>query len=123
MSYTLAEAANATGVNQTTILKAIQSGKIIGTKDELGNWQVEPAELHRLYPAVAERGASSQTARRLAAPDEANLGAQIEALIRRAGHLLQQQLDGEHRKSFSKVDQNQDLHQSPLDQVKLETER
>jgi excisionase family DNA binding protein len=122
MSYTLAEAANATGVSKTTILKAIQGGKIIGTKDDRGKWHIEPAELHRLYPAVAERGARSQTARRSAAPDEANLGAQIEALIRRAGHLLQQQLDGEHRKSSSEVDQKQDL-QSPLDEVKLETER
>ena len=50
MPYTLAEAAKATGTNKTTILRAIRSGKITGTKDDHGSWQIEPAELHRIYP-------------------------------------------------------------------------
>jgi hypothetical protein len=51
MSYTLAAAAAASGLNKTTIIRAIKSGKVTGTKNELGEWQVEPAELHRVYPA------------------------------------------------------------------------
>jgi hypothetical protein len=46
MSYSLGAAAAATGLNKTSILRAIKSGKISGTKDALGQWWVEPAELH-----------------------------------------------------------------------------
>jgi hypothetical protein len=52
---TLAAAAAACGVNKSTILRAINSGKVSAAKDEHGEWQVEPAELHRVYPPVAER--------------------------------------------------------------------
>jgi hypothetical protein len=40
-------------LNRTTILRAIKSGKISGAKDEHGEWHIEPAELHRVYPPVA----------------------------------------------------------------------
>jgi predicted site-specific integrase-resolvase len=49
MPYTLAAAAAACGVNKSTVLRAIKAGKITGTKDEHGEWHVEPAELHRVY--------------------------------------------------------------------------
>src|SRR5215510_2268205 len=55
MSYSLGAAAAATGLNKTSILRAIKSGKISGTKDALGQWWVEPAELHRVSkPARAQ---------------------------------------------------------------------
>ena len=44
MSYTLAEAAQATGLNQSTILLAINSGRISGTRDEFDGWRIEPVE-------------------------------------------------------------------------------
>jgi len=56
MSYTLAAAAAACGVNKSTVLRAIKAGKISGTKDEQGEWHVEPAELHRVYPPRPGRG-------------------------------------------------------------------
>ena len=60
MAYTLAEAAAACGLNKTTVLRAIKSGKITGTKDEHGGWHVEPGELHRIYPpADARNGAGN----------------------------------------------------------------
>jgi len=52
-SYNLATAGAAVGVNRSTILKAIKSGKISATRDALGGWCIEPAELHRVYPPVA----------------------------------------------------------------------
>ena len=52
MSYSLAEAAKATGTNKTTILRAVKSGKISGERDEHGNWRLEPAEVHRVYPVA-----------------------------------------------------------------------
>jgi hypothetical protein len=53
MSYTLTTAARAVGLNRTTILRAIKSGKISGAKDEHGEWHIEPCELHRVYPPVS----------------------------------------------------------------------
>jgi hypothetical protein len=48
--HTLATAAAAVGRNKTAILRAIKAEKISVTKDENGEWQIDPAELHRIYP-------------------------------------------------------------------------
>ena len=53
MPLTLAEAAQATGLNRSTILRAIKSGKISGARDDNGSWSVEPVELHRVFPPAA----------------------------------------------------------------------
>lgn len=54
MTYTLGEAAKATGKSKSTILRAIKSNKLSAARNELNQgWIIEPAELHRLYPAVA----------------------------------------------------------------------
>lgn len=59
MSYTLGTAAKATGLSKSTILRAIKSGKVSATKNEAsGDWNIDPAELHRVYPPVAERVAA-----------------------------------------------------------------
>jgi hypothetical protein len=49
----LAEAGDAVGRTRSAILKAIRRGAISATRDEVsGNWLIEPAELHRVFPAV-----------------------------------------------------------------------
>jgi hypothetical protein len=54
MPYTLMTAAQAAGVNRSTVLRSIKAGRISATKDELtGAWLIEPSELHRVYPPVA----------------------------------------------------------------------
>jgi excisionase family DNA binding protein len=55
MPLTLAEAAQATGLNRSTILRAIKSGRISGARDESGAWAVEPVELHRVFPAASAK--------------------------------------------------------------------
>lgn len=50
MVYTLGDAAKATGKSKATISKAIKNGRISATKDETGTFQIDPAELHRVYP-------------------------------------------------------------------------
>ena len=92
MSYTLATAAKATGLNKSTILRAIKGGQISGTKDPFGEWRIEPVELHRVYPAVAELSAGSDVPRRHAPSDTSILDSEIEALIMRAENLLRRQL-------------------------------
>ena len=54
MSYTLGTAAKATGKSKTTIMRAIRKGKISAEKDVHGQWNIEPAELHRVYPEVIQ---------------------------------------------------------------------
>jgi len=50
MSYTLGEAAKATGKSKPTIQRAIKSGKISASKKSDGTYDIDPAELHRVYP-------------------------------------------------------------------------
>src|SRR5262245_17569994 len=54
MFYTLREAAKATGLEPSIILKAIQDGQISGAQDQYGEWQIEDVEIHRLYLFVAQ---------------------------------------------------------------------
>jgi hypothetical protein len=108
MSYTLAAAATATGLSKTTILKAIKDGRIVGTKDELGEWYVEPAELDLLDPPSAQRNDGRE---RPAAFDVEALGAQIEALLRQAGDRLRRQIDEVRRDRDTEHDR---AHESEL---------
>ena len=50
--YTIATAAAAVGRNKTAIKRAIDAGKISAAQDENGEWQIDPAELHRVYPPL-----------------------------------------------------------------------
>lgn len=52
MAYTLGDAAKATGKSKTTIKRALDKGRISGEKNAIGEWQIEPVELHRVYPMV-----------------------------------------------------------------------
>jgi hypothetical protein len=54
MAYSLQQAADAAGVNKSTILRAIQAGKVSATRNEHDQWLIEPAELHRVYPPTTE---------------------------------------------------------------------
>jgi hypothetical protein len=75
--YTLAEAATATGLNKTSVLRAIKSGRISGSKDEAGQWHVDPAELHRVYPPAGEQRCAPDAAQRDAAAMAAEANARV----------------------------------------------
>ena len=47
---TLAEAAKETGLTKPAILKAIQKGRVSATKDDKGQWLIDPAELFQFIP-------------------------------------------------------------------------
>ena len=53
MPYTLGQAAKATGLSKPTLSEAIKKGKISARKNESGSFEIDPAELHRVYPPVA----------------------------------------------------------------------
>jgi hypothetical protein len=50
--YTIATAAAAVGRNKTAILRAINNGKISAGEGANGEVQIDPAELHRVYPPL-----------------------------------------------------------------------
>ena len=61
MAFTLGTASQATGCAKSTILRAIKAGRISAVRDDLGQWQIEPAELFRVFPALALPDATPQT--------------------------------------------------------------
>lgn len=52
MSLSANEAAEAVGISKDGIIKAIKKGRISATKDDKGQWSIEPSELFRVYTAV-----------------------------------------------------------------------
>jgi hypothetical protein len=68
--HNLVSAAAATGVNRSTILRAIKTGRISAQRDETNGWQIDPAELHRVFPPLPS-GATTAT----------QLGATTDALV------------------------------------------
>lgn len=88
----LREAAEACGVSKSTILRAIKSGRMSSPRTDDGGYAIDPAELHRVYPArnasAPERtGSMGQDAPPPAPDATAVLDAEITALremLRRA---------------------------------------
>src|SRR5215204_4658144 len=46
---TLGAAAKLTGLNRTTVLRAIKSGRLSATRQDDGSYRIDPAELERVY--------------------------------------------------------------------------
>jgi hypothetical protein len=59
--YSLKQAADAVGRGKPAILKAIKNGRVSARKDDNGQWQIDPAELHRVYPATTTGNGSDTT--------------------------------------------------------------
>ena len=58
--HTLATAAAAVGRNKTAILRAIKAGKISVAQAENGEMQIDPADLHRIYPPLRSNDTQQQ---------------------------------------------------------------
>ena len=52
--YTLGQAAKATGRSKAGLLDAIRNGRISASRDDKNQWQIDPAELHRVYPLIVK---------------------------------------------------------------------
>lgn len=62
MRYTLGTAAKATGKAKSTILRAIKSGAISAARSHDGSYEIEPAELHRVFRPNGTQQAPSNDA-------------------------------------------------------------
>jgi hypothetical protein len=49
-TFSLRQAAQEAGTSKSTILRAIQSGRLSATRTEDGGYSIDPAELFRVYP-------------------------------------------------------------------------
>src|SRR3954454_19053233 len=97
--YTLGTAAKATGMAKSTIHRAIKRGIISArpTMDGRG-YEIDPAELHRVYPPVAPNGSAEPATERHATP---SLNTELEIKLARAEadlNALKQVLEVERRR-------------------------
>jgi predicted site-specific integrase-resolvase len=60
MSYTLGQAAQATGKSKMTIQRVIKKGLISANKNDSGEWEIDPSELHRVFPTITESDVSKR---------------------------------------------------------------
>lgn len=79
--YTLGTAAKATGRSKSTIQRAIKDGTISANKNDKGQYEIDPAELHRVFDATSH-DTEDETPRNASetGDDTAVLKAQLEAL-------------------------------------------
>ncbi len=103
---TLGEAARLTGLGKTTLARAIKAGRLSAARTELGSYQIDPAELARVYPFPAPTEAADATVAATgplvhqgtpnATGETPGATAALEAQIaglREVGELLRRQLD------------------------------
>jgi hypothetical protein len=81
--YSLKQAADAVDRGKPAILKAIKSGRISAKKDDNGQWRIDPAELHRVYPVAATGNGSDTTpGERQETPKESSVVAREIEMLR-----------------------------------------
>ena len=52
MTYTLGIAARGTGPSKSTIHRAIKAGRVSAGRSDTGDYAIDPADLHRVFPPV-----------------------------------------------------------------------
>lgn len=93
MKYTLGTAAKATGKSKSTIQRAIKKGTLSAIVREDGSYEIDPAELHRVYLPVASDSSEELAMKQSATSEET-------ALLKQENNFLKQQLERE--RDFSK---------------------
>lgn len=83
--FTLGQAAKQAGVSKATISRAIKSGRLSAAPNDKNGYDIDPAELFRVYPRNTDTGSGNGSVKRSATPsadtDETPaLRAEIEGL-------------------------------------------
>ena len=79
--FTLGQAAKATGRSKAGILNAIKSGRLSASRDDKNQWQIDPAELHRVYPPVVATSNDNGNAEHYETPSNPKaLQAELDAI-------------------------------------------
>ena len=88
MKHTLGTAAIATGKSKTTIHRAIKSGKLSAFKNDDGAFEIDPAELHRVFNPVTHGVTGNTIMEQSVTPD-------VTALLAQENDFLRLQLERE----------------------------
>lgn len=118
MTYTLGEAAKATGKSKTTIQRAIKAGKITAPKGEGGAYSIDPSELHRVYPVTG-----SGTAKRNDTQPLVERSSNEAAVLAVKVEMLEQQLQREQESTEDlrrRLDRSEDRVVALTDQRPLQ---
>lgn len=67
--FSLREAAQQARTSKSTILRAIQKGRLSATRTDDGGYEIQPAELFRVYPPKAKTVAADHCAHEAAGQD------------------------------------------------------
>lgn len=78
MKFTLNKAAKVANVAKSTVLKAITSGRMSAPKNEKGHYEIDPAELFRVFPKKQEAENRTDAEQYLDLLETTRLKAQLE---------------------------------------------
>lgn len=104
----LSEAAKATVQSKSTIWRAIKAGRLSATKNDTGEFQIDPAELHRVFPigTVEARVSNAAAKRDATAVGTAVLEAEIAGLKAMADLLRDQLNDAREDRDDARKDRD-----------------
>jgi hypothetical protein len=98
---TMGEAAKEAGISKATLSRAIKNGRVSAKRNDKGGYDIDPAELFRVYPRNTATGSDNGSMKRDATPDVTPaLHAEIEglkaqlALMKAPADDLKEQRDG-----------------------------
>ena len=108
----LSEAAKESGQSKSTIWRAVNSGRLPATRVYTGHYQIDPAELHRVFSPGASDGRATALSMKRDATDlegaEETLQAQIDRLFR-VSELIRNELDNDRDAWRSQADRLRQL--------------
>jgi len=108
----LSEAARVAGQSKSAIWRAVNSGRLSATRTYAGDYQINPAELHRVFFLGAEGRAPTVSVKRDATDREreepALMQAQIDRLFQ-VGELIRNELDNDRDAWRSQADRLRQL--------------
>jgi predicted site-specific integrase-resolvase len=90
VAHTLGTAAHAAGVSKSTLRRAIDNGRLSATRREDGSYEIDPAELARVFPRHSAD--TAEMARHDTASDTGGLQRE-NALLREVVEDLRRRLD------------------------------
>ena len=76
----LSEAATAAGIAKSTIWRAVKTGRVSASRTPMGTYQIDPAELFRVFPATPKNVEMKQFTPAMDTGAVAALEGQVNAL-------------------------------------------
>lgn len=104
MHLSPSEAGDMVGKSKSAILRAIKNGKLSASKDDGGNYQIDPSELSRRYKILPEaQRASAPSPAPEKKPVHTGLAAQAKALEEKIA-IYKEERDRERRTAQDEID-------------------